>query len=109
MRYSAPYWSDVTSRPFGSTQRATHDPCVALGTVYSSSTLKPLATFMVAGSVAGGSLGAAFAGGWAAFFLIWPSAVGMPATAKRVAASAASATASRTRGIGGLRAGGGSV
>ncbi len=43
------------SRPFGSTHIHTHEPISSLGTVYSNSTLNPLATFMVAGSVAGGS------------------------------------------------------
>src|SRR5262245_57079274 len=51
------------SRPFGSTHIDTHEPSTSFGTEYSSSTLNPLATFMVAGSVAGGSLTAAF--GWA--------------------------------------------
>ena len=40
----------------------THDPIVSFGTEKMSSTLKPFATFIVAGSVAGGST-TFFAGG----------------------------------------------
>src|SRR5262245_42616349 len=44
------------SRPLGSGHRLTHEPWVLPDTEYNSSTLNPLRTFIVAGSVAGGSL-----------------------------------------------------
>ena len=56
-RYSAPYWSETMSRPWGSVHMLTHDPSDFAGTEYSNSTLNPLRVFIVAGSVAGGSFG----------------------------------------------------
>src|SRR4051812_29904371 len=71
------------SRPFGSTHMQTQEPWVFFGTEYSSSTLNPLATFIVAGSVAGGSFG-------------WAEAT--PAVARR--ATSADSGESGNRGIG---------
>ena len=54
-RYSAPFWSEAYSWPFGSWHRATHDPWVSRGTAYTSSTANPGGTFMPAAGATGGA------------------------------------------------------
>ena len=85
-RYSAPYWSLVTSRPSGRWHRHTHDPWVSFGTVYSSSALNPGSTFRLPAGLAAASV-RGFSGGFGCFFCL---ALGAGSWATRPAAAASS-------------------